>query len=911
VAPKAPTASAGVQRQGGQAKTRLIPIDRKTTDSPVIADPSGIVARAPIHYTSGGELPVARFLRSLQVYLRSIGLYQRNHPRLTESLESTERDLRTVLSRFPTLGVRVENGNIYSSTRLDRLAAGDDSDDHSRTGFRNNFRNNGRDDARNDSGGRALADPHGELRALAEELSGAGVISLIFLPRINLGELAIFAQAVDGACRIRKQKQPASGFAGRDWSAWLVEHDVSGIRVNVPSERRQDAVLGSLLGALLERRSTSFPSISEAASGGPALTREQALRTLHFLWLAGKHLDEAQHDSPQDAARAVQAELAGADSQALALTVSRVVTNPPQDGDTAGAYLERIGDELASEFVRGEYLSRRIRAAEIRLLFEQLYRNNGRANETESVFEARIERFWSALPAREITRALGSPEGWCVPVLVLRRHLETLIAAAETRGAEAAGREARRSLDHFVRCLESEEEKARRTIAAGLVELFDLIEKIWPDPQLEDLAPRVVAALARETSHSIAGLLVAATENLARMALARRGYAEVERILEDLDKAPREPEDGHIAALARRIVGQEQWLTLVDESLANRALDAALPRLLRREPQRLVDRLGLLLTESGGANSLPAMARLVRAAGEPVLGTLEARLAEPRRQRAATAIKLLSSVQPERLAAALPRVLAGWDWSLQDLAVSELSRQPSPVLRLQAAQVFLSIVAEAHLFVVPSMIDQIALSGALTGESSAIPRLWAIAAGDVEQLRDIFVRIKAVEALGRLRATEAADLLRNMVRQRDGLAYAEPAGLRAAAEEALALMENHPASERVRAVQDAVSKMSVAFTVPRRYMRVMLSDPLPAKILAPHAGTGRVRSLALGGALLETPTRLAVGDSIRAEMRIGLRTISSTAVVRNAGMGGYGIEFMHMKPEDREKLRRHLSKLLR
>ena len=27
-------------------------------------------------------------------------------------------------------------------------------------------------------------------------------------------------------------------------------------------------------------------------------------------------------------------------------------------------------------------------------------------------------------------------------------------------------------------------------------------------------------------------------------------------------------------------------------------------------------------------------------------------------------------------------------------------------------------------------------------------------------------------------------------------------------------------------------------------------------------------------------------------------------------MAGYGIEFVHMKPEDREKLRRHISKLL-
>ncbi len=98
--------------------------------------------------------------------------------------------------------------------------------------------------------------------------------------------------------------------------------------------------------------------------------------------------------------------------------------------------------------------------------------------------------------------------------------------------------------------------------------------------------------------------------------------------------------------LRDRSWAREEWLLLVDLALANRALDPALPRLLRRDPERLLDRLRLLLTSSAGSNSLPAMARLVRAAGEPVLGALETHLLEPRRQRVATAIKLLSAADP-------------------------------------------------------------------------------------------------------------------------------------------------------------------------------------------------------------------------------------------------------------------------
>jgi hypothetical protein len=56
-----------------------------------------------------------------------------------------------------------------------------------------------------------------------------------------------------------------------------------------------------------------------------------------------------------------------------------------------------------------------------------------------------------------------------------------------------------------------------------------------------------------------------------------------------------------------------------------------------------------------------------------------------------------------------------------------------------------------------------------------------------------------------------------------------------------------------------------------------------------------------------------VGDSIQLEVRAGLRKINFTAVVRNVGPDGSGVEFVHMKTEDRDKLRklvqRHMPSL--
>jgi len=204
------------------------------------------------------------------------------------------------------------------------------------------------------------------------------------------------------------------------------------------------------------------------------------------------------------------------------------------------------------------------------------------------------------------------------------------------------------------------------------------------------------------------------------------------------------------------------------------------------------------------------------------------------------------------------------------------------------------------------MIDQIGLAQ----ETTAVAQLMEIAAGEHELLRDQFVRIKAIEALGRMRAVEAIELLRQLAERRDGLAYAEPSGLRAAAEDALALLENRASSARVRAAYEAAPAPGATYVVPRRYVRVPLESPLRAQIEGASAGLARVKTISLGGAYLESPGKLSVGDSIKLEVRAGLRKINFTAVVRNIGPDGGGIEFVHMKDEDRDKLRKLIQRHL-
>src|SRR3990172_11089378 len=258
----------------------------------------------PAHATAASktDLLIGRFLRSLHVLVRAVRLYQRNHPRMTESLEAADRDLRAVLAQVPALSVKVERDGVVATTR---------------EAPRNN---------------RPLPDPRGELRALAAELTSAGVASLILLRHINLGELALFAHAVDAASRNANRVSTGRTTPDRNWTIWLAEHQIGGIQINPSIQRREETVLAALLGALPGPESADQP-----VDGTPATSSgDQARVALRFLAALTALLEHAPQDSPQEAARAVRAQLAAADPHTLALLSRAVLQDPPLEGDAPG-----------------------------------------------------------------------------------------------------------------------------------------------------------------------------------------------------------------------------------------------------------------------------------------------------------------------------------------------------------------------------------------------------------------------------------------------------------------------------------------------------------------------------------------------------------------------------------------------
>jgi hypothetical protein len=862
------------QKRGSRAKAESAP-----QAFLVAAEP---VTRAIPHAPEPILLDAIRALRELHLLLRSARLYERQHPRMLQSLDGAYESLRAVVGTANGLEIRVERSSLVVPKLSDA----------------------------------PLPDVRGDLYNLAIDLRRSGIHVLVFAPKFHVGELDTLAQLAKGALLESGHATKQEALAW--WPAKLLENRVEGIAVNTQTERKIDTVLASLIAALVAYGGHSPREASEAPIEIPEM--DDLVATLRLLARLTPPLESARGISPEDAARAIHVAMEEASRDTVRLLLSSVTQYAPSEGERPQPYLLRLSEGLIFEFLGSEFSAGTLKPTEVRATFhrlaEVLVNSGGYAGPhasahlssfastwaTDTYREKLIEKFWLELPPREKSAVMRGPDVWCVPIIALKQTLGQLAAA----GADATRREARNILLNYVRRIDHEDAGARRFVAAGLNELSAIIESLWPNQVPEELSRGALKALEKETAPQTAAMLAAFLETLGRLAVARGDYGGFESILDALEKSPHDRAHDHVSTLAHRLVAQDRWLLLVDAALANRALEPVLPRLLQRDPDRLLDRLTLLLTEPHSAELLPAMARLMRTIGVPVLTLLETRLYEARRQRVSAAIKLLAAADPERLLRGLTRALASWEWNLQDLAISELARPANAASAQSTAFVFSAVLSDAHPLVVPMMIDQIGL----TQEMTAVAQLMEIAAGEHDTLRDQFVRIKAIEALGRLRAPEAVELLRTIVEKRDGLTYAEPSGLRAAAADALALLEDGPTSVRVRAAFAAAASSNGSYVVPRRYTRVPLESPLRAHIDGSQAGLARVKTISLGGAYLESSKKLTVGDSIQLEVRSGLRKIHFTAVVRNIGDAGNGVEFVHMKDEDREKLRKLVQRNL-
>ncbi|HZC66223.1 MAG TPA: hypothetical protein VE545_06600, partial [Candidatus Dormibacteraeota bacterium] len=546
------------------------------------------ISPRPLGEVSGRDeaatgVDVPRALRGLQLLFRSERLYDQNHPQRLDSLDAAYEELRGIAAQLNGLELRVDRGGIIAPK----------------------------------IGEAHLADLRGEMNALAADLERAGIRTLSFSRRFHVGEL-------DTLSRLMKDTLLKSNETSRKnnwWPAQLVENHVEGISVNTQTDRRVDTVLGSLIAALVAYGGSSPRESSETAIQAPDF--DDLAAALRLLARLTPPLESARGLSPEEAARAIHGAMEDASRDTVRMLLTSVSQYSPRGGEGPQPYLLRLSESLIFEFLTAEFANGTLTPALIRPAFQRLgeaIEESGKysgpqASQQLSAFasswaqethrEQLVERFWMELPPREKSAVLRGTDVWCVPIVALKHTLSRL---ADT-GADAQRREARNVAVNYARRLSHSDAAARRIVAAGLNELMHIIESLWPNQLPDDLSVGTMKALETETIPETGALLAAFLENLARVAVNRGDYAGFETILVGLERPPQGNENDHLlVALSQRLVAQDRWLLLADAALANRSLDPVLPRLLQRDPERLLDRLTLLLTEPRGAELIPAMA---------------------------------------------------------------------------------------------------------------------------------------------------------------------------------------------------------------------------------------------------------------------------------------------------------------
>jgi hypothetical protein len=230
----------------------------------------------------------------------------------------------------------------------------------------------------------------------------------------------------------------------------------------------------------------------------------------------------------------------------------------------------------------------------------------------------------------------------------------------------------------------------------------------------------------------------------------------------------------------------------------------------------------------------------------------------------------------------------------------------------QRGWLLLSIFDRLDPVLHPLAVDEIGMSG----DPSAVEMLLPLAAGNSAHDHGPYLRLKAVEALGRLRASVAAPLLREIAESKKHWRWLHPFELRLAAFQALANItpswteEFFPRSGFIAADLELAPLSPVADTPlirQRRYPRLTLKEPIAGTASSERDTIALViRGLSLSGGRAGCEKHITPGTLVSLKIGAGLRPIRAQAFLRDARAQGIGFEFADIDLEERARLRRLL-----
>jgi hypothetical protein len=522
--------------------------------------------------------------------------------------------------------------------------------------------------------------------------------------------------------------------------------------------------------------------------------------------------------------------------------------------------------------------------------------------EVESHADILDRQFWAALPEPAKRKILLSPEAWAIPPGNVRQFVEELLGRGEAEPARAV-------LLNYATCVHDPAPEARRKASLGLTDLANLYGRTHA-PLLRSALCHVGEQLRGEGAAELQTLLSASFVRLSHEAAAHRHYQAVQQALDSMEEV--EQEQPFLAQLLRpRIMVGNRLHEFIEEALRAPHLPEGLVDVLQRLPQAAVELMAHRLnhcTRCNEGDRLVALARELGAAGVAQLrNILSARLPS----EAASTLALLSRLEPRAIEELLPERLREWDWVYQDQAVRQLACGGAP----ERGRLLVDLLDLLDPIVLPEALDEIGMSGDRSAATLLLPLLEERPQAPGES----FIRLKAIEALGRLREAKAPPLLRPLVEARRLWRWQYPRELRITAAQALGKIDPEWAQSflpksGLREAELRLAPLDPAPATPwvrqRRYERIALRRMLGGVMRTPQ---GRwpmaIQGLSLGGGAGTCPHHFVPGTLTQVELHPGRHGIQAEVLVREARPQHMTFELVNMDLEDRSNLRRPLAEL--
>jgi hypothetical protein len=524
----------------------------------------------------------------------------------------------------------------------------------------------------------------------------------------------------------------------------------------------------------------------------------------------------------------------------------------------------------------------------------------GRAGvDVESHADILDRQFWARLPERAKRKMLLSPEAWAVPPRNIRQFVEELLGRGDMELA-------RNILDNYARCVYNSDVNAKRKASTGLAELADLFYQA-NDSLLQKALHHMGEVLSGEGNSDLQTLMGASFVRFSHEAAARREYPAVHEALQAMDVLEQK-QPGLARLLWPRVKVGNPLPEFIEEALHATRLPEGLGEVLRRMPHATVDQVASRIHQCARRDEWARLLEMVEVAGPEAVAHLRRVLQFRPAPEAVSKIALLSRLKPDDLETMLPQRLSEWDSTAHDMVVRQLANGLAPQ-RGQLLEKFYDLLDRN---VLPELVDELGMSGDL----GATPRLMRIIENPSSDPSQSYLRIKAIEALGRLREVKAEPLLRPLVESKGFWRWKHPAEIRITAVQALRKIDPEWAAGFLPqcGLSEAELKLSALDADPtspwlrqRRYERRNLPTPLRGLVrVGETTHPVAMQQLSLGGGVARTQCHIRPGSVVPLQFQWGLHPLHARVLVREARPQELTFELVQIDHDDRNRLRRAL-----